>query len=263
MDRPVTARARSRVCVVTGAGRGIGRSVAETLIAEGHRVVAVARGAESLSDLAESVGDEGAQRILQIPADVTDPADVERIFATTESAWGPAEVLVAAAGTGSASPLADTTDDLWDEALALNLTAPFRCMRRAVPAMADAGWGRIVVIGSVVSKRGEPMVSAYTASKHGVLGLVRSAAAELARSGVTVNAVCPGYVETPMTERAIAAIGERSDRTEEQARRTLERRQPIGRLIAADEVADAVRFCIGNGAVNGQGINTDGGAVQS
>lgn len=249
----------SRVCVVTGASRGIGRAVVEALVADGHRVAAVARSAGPLAELAEA----GAGRVLPIAADVTDPTDIEGIFARTEGEWGPAEVLVSNAGTGTAAALVETTDELWNQALELNLTAPFRLLRRALPAMMDAEWGRVVMIGSVVAKRGEPQVSAYTASKHGVLGLVRSAAAELARTGVTVNAVCPGYVDTPMTEQTIGAISARTGRTLEQARQTLERRQPIGRLIDPAEVAMAVRCCIGNGAMTGQGLNIDGGAVQS
>jgi NAD(P)-dependent dehydrogenase (short-subunit alcohol dehydrogenase family) len=106
-------------------------------------------------------------------------------------------------------------------------------------------------------------VSAYTASKHGVLGLVRSAAAEVAAQGVTVNAVCPGYVDTPMTDDTVASIGARTGRSPAEARAALEKRQPIGRLVTAGEVADVVALCVGNGAINGQGINVDGGAVQS
>jgi NAD(P)-dependent dehydrogenase (short-subunit alcohol dehydrogenase family) len=129
--------------------------------------------------------------------------------------------------------------------------------------MLGSGWGRIVVVASVVAKRGEPQVAAYTAAKHGVLGLVRAAAAELARTGVTVNAVCPGYVDTPMTEQTVADVAERTGRTPEEARAVLAHRQPIGRFIEPAEVAEAVRFCVVNGAVTGQGINVDGGTVQS
>jgi NAD(P)-dependent dehydrogenase (short-subunit alcohol dehydrogenase family) len=128
--------------------------------------------------------------------------------------------------------------------------------------MRTAGWGRIVVMASTAAQVGEPYIAAYTASKHGVLGLVRSAAAELAGSGVTVNAVCPGYVDTPMTEQTIANIAATTGRTADDARELLARKQPIGRLITPDEVADAVWFCVGNGAVSGQAINVDGGAVQ-
>jgi NAD(P)-dependent dehydrogenase (short-subunit alcohol dehydrogenase family) len=200
---------------------------------------------------------------LAVPADVTDPVQLEAAVARVEGEWGPIEVVVSNAGSGFAAPLVDTSDDDWSRMLELNLTAPFRLVRRVLPGMLDAGWGRIVVIASVVAKRGEPQVAAYTAAKHGVLGLVRAAAAEHARSGVTVNAVCPGYVDTPMTDATVAAIAERTGRGQDDARAALARRQPIGRLIEPAEVAEAVRFCLVNGAVTGQGINVDGGTVQS
>jgi NAD(P)-dependent dehydrogenase (short-subunit alcohol dehydrogenase family) len=252
VDRPV------RTCLVTGAGRGIGRAVAERLSADGHRVALVARSKDELSDVAAGLRDA-----LVVPADLTLPGEVDRVFAEVEQQWGPVEVLVPNAGIGHAAPLVDTTDEDWARVLELNLTVPFRCVRRALPSMVDAGWGRVVVIASVVAKRGEPQVSAYTASKHGVLGLVRSAAAEVARSGVTVNAVCPGYVDTPMTDATVAAISARSRRSAAESLAALEKRQPIGRLVTPAEVADVVALCVGNGAITGQGINVDGGAVQS
>jgi NAD(P)-dependent dehydrogenase (short-subunit alcohol dehydrogenase family) len=147
--------------------------------------------------------------------------------------------------------------------LDLNLTAPFRCIRRAVPGMRTAGYGRIVVVASTAARVGEPYLSAYTASKHGVLGLVRCAAAELATAGITVNAVCPGYVDTPMTDASVEGIVQKTGRTAEEARRILERKQPIGRLISPDEVAAAVLFCVESAAMSGQAVNVDGGAVQS
>jgi len=200
---------------------------------------------------------------LVVPCDVTDPSAVLSAFETAESAWGPIDVLVVNAGAGASSPLAETSDEEWQRMLDLNLTAPFRCIRRVVPGMVSRGWGRIVVVASVAAKRGESRIAAYSASKHGVLGLVRSAAAELARTGVTVNAVCPGYVDTPMTDHSVAQIAARTGRSLDEARSLLERQQPIRRLVATDEVAQAVLLCVENGAINGQGINVDGGAVQS
>jgi NAD(P)-dependent dehydrogenase (short-subunit alcohol dehydrogenase family) len=179
-----------------------------------------------------------------------------------EDAWGPVEVLVANAGAATSSRLERTSDEDWQRIIDLNLTAPFRCVRRAVPAMRAAGWGRVVVIASSAAHVGEPYIAAYTASKHGVLGLVRSAAAELAREGVTVNAVCPGYVDTPMTDATVANIVARTGFSAEQARDTLAHKQPIGRLIRPDEVADAVLFCVRSEATTGQSIMVDGGAVQ-
>lgn len=253
----------SRVCLVTGASSGIGAAVAARL-AGSHRVAMAARSRDDLEAVAGTIRTrEPEAQVLPIAADVTDADDIEGMYRAVEDRWGPVEVLVAAAGAGSGKALVDTTDADWRAALELNLTAPFRCLRRALPAMLDRRWGRVVVIASVVAKRGEAQVAAYTASKHGVLGLVRSAAAELAATGVTVNAVCPGYVDTPMTDHTVRAISERSGRTLAEARETLARRQPIGRLVETDEVAEAVAFCVATGAVTGQGINVDGGAVQS
>ena len=245
--------------MVTGASRGIGLAAAHRLSDEGYRVVLVSRDRAALDKAAAQLPGE----TLVVPADVTVPEQVEEAFAAVERQWQPVDVLIVNAGAAAASALVDTTDTQWQRILDLNLTAPFRCIRRALPSMIEQRWGRIVVVASVVAKRGEPMVSAYTASKHGVLGLVRSAASEVARSGVTVNAVCPGYVDTPMTDRSIIAISARTGRTIDEAAELLARKQPIGRLITPEEVADAISLLVRNAGINGQGINVDGGAVQS
>jgi NAD(P)-dependent dehydrogenase (short-subunit alcohol dehydrogenase family) len=249
----------ARTCLVTGASRGIGAAVAARQSADGHRVALLGRDAGSLEGVAAGLPGPA----LTLAADVTDPPAVEAALQRLEGEWGPVEVLVSNAGAGTAAPVVDTTDEAWARMLELNLTAPFRLLRRTLPAMTAQGWGRVVVIASVVAKRGEAQVAAYTAAKHGVLGLVRAAAAEVARTGVTVNAVCPGYVDTPMTDETVAAIASRSGRSPEEARAALARRQPIGRLVDPAEVAEAVAFCLVNGAVTGQGINVDGGTVQS
>lgn len=247
------------VALVTGAGRGIGRATAERLSREGLRVALTARSADELAEAAAAC----AGPTLALPADITDAAAIDSVFAAVEREWGPVSVLVANAGAGVSARIEKTTDADWQRMLDLNLTAPFRCLRRAIPGMRSAGYGRIVVVASVAARIGEPYIAAYTASKHGVLGLVRSAAAELASTGVTVNAVCPGYVDTPMTAGTIDGIVAASGRTAADARQALERKQPIGRLITPDEVAESVWFCVQNGALSGQGINVDGGAVQS
>jgi NAD(P)-dependent dehydrogenase (short-subunit alcohol dehydrogenase family) len=247
------------VCLVSGASRGIGAAVAAAMSEDGHQVALLGRDRTTLDGARAGLPGE----TLAVLADVTELDAIEAAFASVEREWGPVEILVCNAGAGVAAPVVDTTDEDWARMLDLNLTAPFRLMRRALPAMIERGWGRVVVIASVTAKRGESQVAAYAASKHGVLGLVRSAAAEMARTGVTVNAVCPGYVDTPMTEDTVAAIAARSGREAAEVRGMLARRQPIGRLVAAAEVAEAVRFCVANAAVTGQGINVDGGAVQS
>ncbi|SCL36504.1 Short-chain dehydrogenase [Micromonospora rhizosphaerae] len=251
--------AATRTCLVTGAGRGIGRAVAQRLSAEGHRVALTARSTDQLGQVAATLPGPS----LVLPADITVASAVDEVFAAVEAEWGAVDVLVANAGSGVSAKLADTTDEMWRGQLDLLLTAPFRCVRRAVPGMVERGFGRVVVVASIAAKRGEPYIAAYTAAKHGVLGLVRAAAAELASSGVTVNAVCPAYVDTPMTDVTVAAIAEKTGRSLAEARAALAARQPIGRLVTPEEVAEAVWLCAVNGAVTGQGINVDGGAVQS
>jgi len=247
------------VAVVTGSGRGIGRAVAVRLSAEGYRVALTARSADELRATAALCPGE----TLVLPADITSSAAVEALFTAVENAWDTVDVLVANAGSGVSAPLVTTTDEQWAQMLDLNLTAPFRCIRRAVPGMLERGYGRIVVIASAAAKRGEPYITAYAASKHGILGVVRCAAAELAKTGITVNAVCPGYVATAMTEQTVAVIADRTGRTRAEAEAALAAKQPNGRLVTVDEVTDAVLLCITNAALNGQGITLDGGGVQS
>jgi NAD(P)-dependent dehydrogenase (short-subunit alcohol dehydrogenase family) len=247
------------IALVTGASKGIGAACALALSEAGHRVALVARDEAALRDVAQSLPGE----TLVVPADLLDAAAPDAVFARVEEAWGPVEILVVNAGASMSAPLVRTTDDDWQRMLDLNLTAPFRCLRRALPSMTSAGYGRVVVIASVAGKVGSPRIAAYTASKHGVIGLVRTAAAEVAKSGVTVNAVCPGYVDTPMTDESVANIASGTGRSEAEAREILASMQPINRLVTVEEVAATVMLCVDNAAINGQGINVDGGAVQS
>jgi NAD(P)-dependent dehydrogenase (short-subunit alcohol dehydrogenase family) len=247
------------IALVTGASKGIGAACARALSEAGHRVALVSRDEAALNSVAQTLPGES----LVVPADMLDPAALDAAFAQVEGEWGPVEILVVNAGASMSAPLVRTTDEDWQRMLDLNLTAPFRCLRRALPAMTQAGFGPVVVIASVAGKIGSPRIAAYAASKHGVLGLVRTAAAEVARRGVTVNAVCPGYVDTPMTDQSVAGISAGTGRSEEEARQILADMQPIGRLVTVEEVAAAVLLCVDNAAVNGQGINVDGGAVQS
>lgn len=247
------------MALVTGAGRGIGRSCAIALSAAGYRVVATARTGPELVETAAIC----ASDVMTIPADLTAPGAVDGLFGEVEAALGPVDVLVANAGTAITGALTKMTDDDWQRMIDINLTAPFRCIRRALPSMIARDWGRIVVMGSVASRQGAPYIAGYAATKHGVLGLVRAAGAEVAGSGVTVNAVCPGFVDSPMTDASVARIVTKTGRSVAEARAALEKRNASGRLITPDEVAAAVTFCVNSPSINGQGINVDGGTVQS
>ncbi|WP_202865378.1 SDR family NAD(P)-dependent oxidoreductase [Ornithinimicrobium sufpigmenti] len=247
------------VALVTGAGRGIGAGIASALSDEGYAVALTSRSRDQLEETAGRC----TGPTLVLPADLTAPGAIEGVVDQLEQEWAAPQVVVANAGAGVSASVDRTTDEQWQQMLDLNLTAPFRLLRRTIPAMKQAGHGRIVVVASVAAKVGEPYISAYTASKHGVLGLVRSAAAELARTGVTVNAVCPGYVDTPMTAQTVRGIVDKTGRTPEQALAALEAKSPLHRLITVDEVVEAVLTCLRNGGMSGQGINVDGGALQS
>jgi NAD(P)-dependent dehydrogenase (short-subunit alcohol dehydrogenase family) len=245
---------------VTGASRGIGRTIVEHLAASGHQVAITARSVGDLQSLADSLD----VPTLVLPADVTDPGAPDRLVADVVAAWGGIDVAVLNAGEAISAPIHRTDDELWQQMLEVNLTAPFRFIRAAVPPMKQAGFGRIIVIASIASKVGAPYITAYSAAKHGVLGAVRSAAIELATTGVTVNAVCPGYVDTPLTDRALESIVAKTGLDMAAARATLENSHPIKRLITTDEVASVVDMLVADtGGITGQGIVIDGGSVQS
>lgn len=246
------------MALVTGAGRGIGRAVAIRLSSEGLTVALTARSRLELDATAQQC----SGRTLVVPGDITDPATVEAVFTAVEAQLGPVEVLVANAGAGVSATVARTTDEQWQQMLDLNLTAPFRCLRRALPGMQERRAGRVVVVASIAAKIGEPYIAAYAASKHGVLGLVRSAAAELDGTGVTVNAVCPGYVDTPMTDASVRGIAARTGRSTEEVRAILASKLPSGRLVTPEEVADAVWRCVGDDTLNGAALDVLGVASE-
>jgi NAD(P)-dependent dehydrogenase (short-subunit alcohol dehydrogenase family) len=174
---------------------------------------------------------------------------------------GPVEILVTNAGVARSAPIARTDDELWELHISLNLSAAFRCMRRTLPEMISRSWGRIVATGSTASLSGAKYVSAYTASKHGLLGLVRAVAAEVSNSGVTVNAVCPGFVDTGVLDEAVANVVSVTGMEPAEARDRFASMQGHGRLITAGEVARAVLFLIDEESINGQSIVIDGGAL--
>jgi NAD(P)-dependent dehydrogenase (short-subunit alcohol dehydrogenase family) len=174
---------------------------------------------------------------------------------------GSPAILVNAAGAAESAPFLRTDDALWDRMLRVNLLGAASATRAALPAMLEAGWGRVVNVASTAALRGYPYVTAYAAAKHGLLGLTRALALEVATRGVTVNAVCPGFTETDIVAESVARIIAKTGRTEAEARAELARHNPQGRLVQPEEVAQAVLFLCGNGAVNGRAIAVDGGEV--
>ena len=251
-----------RRALVTGASRGIGRSVALALAAAGADVAVSARSQADLDQLAAEIGALG-RRALAIPCDVTSAEDVARMAGAAWEGLGGVDILVNNAGAAGSHKLIGHPDELWHRLLAANLTSVYYVSKALAPQMVARGSGRIIMIASVAAKTGARYTAAYAASKHGVLGLTRALAVELVASGITVNAICPGYVDTPMTDATIANMVARTRLDEQQARAMLEQLNPQRRLIAPDEVADMAVYLASDSArgITGQAINVDGGAV--
>jgi len=251
-----------RRALVTGASRGIGRSIALALAAAGADVAISARGQAELDQVAAEIRVLGRQAIA-IPCDVTNSDDVARMADNALASLGGVDILVNNAGAAASHRFLSHPDELWHHMLAVNLTSAYYVTKALAPQMVSRGTGRIIMIASVASKVGARYIAAYTAAKHGVLGLTRALAAELVASGITVNAICPGYVDTPMTDGTIANMVARTKMSEAQARETLEQMSPQRRLIAPEEVADLAVYLASESArgITGQAINVDGGAV--
>ncbi len=238
-----------RQVLVTGGGSGIGRSVAQDFAAYGDQVTIAGRGMEALAE----TNADGKMRVVQV--DVTDEASVKAMFDR------PYEVVVANAGTGSAMRVADMPLDVWNDTLAVNLTGVFLTFRAALTDMPSGG--RLIAMASVASLKGGGNLAAYAAAKHGVLGLVRSLAIEVARSGITCNAVCPGFVDTAMAEGAIRNVMQMMDVDHAKAEKMLVANNPMRRMITCDEVVAAVRFLASKEAsmVNGHDLVVAGGEI--
>ncbi len=255
-----------KLALITGGGRGIGRAIALKFAAQQARVVVAARTAAQVEEVAGEIATAGHGEALGLVCDVANRESVDQMFADLRQHFrAEVDILVNNAGMAESATLPNTTDELWHRHLAINLTGTFYCMRNALPPMLASGWGRIINIASVAGKIGAPYISAYSASKHGVLGLTRSAALEVGTSGVTVNAICPGYVDTEMVAQGVERITARTGRSAEEALAAIKKMSPQNRLVTPDEVASlALLLASDEGrGINGQGINIDGGTVLS
>ena len=243
-----------RLALVTGGGRGIGAACARSLASAGARVVLTGRTRGDLDAIAAEIGGS------VVVCDLGDRSSTDRMLGELP---GRIDVLVNNAGIAESAALERTSDALWDRILELDATAPFRLIRALAPAMIAAGWGRIVNIASNAGVSGYGYSAAYCAAKHAMVGFTRALAIDLARTGVTINALCPGWVETQMSEEAIARIAQKTGRSPAEARASLEGMSPQRRMIQPDEVAHAAVMLCADAArgIHGQTIVIDGGAI--
>jgi len=254
-----------RHAVITGAARGIGAAIAQHLAQTGAKLTLIGRHLDSLQALAHTLGPKVQVHLEE--ADVSDAQGMERAIASSVQALGPVNILVNNAGQAVSMPFGKTDLATWQQMLNINLTGTYICTHAVLPSMQQAAAqgtpGRIINIASTAGLKGYAYVSAYTAAKHGVIGLTRALALELARKNITVNAICPGYTETDIVGDAVANIVEKTGKTPEQARAALAERNPQQRLVQPNEVAHAVlSLChTGSHAINGQAIAIDGGEL--
>ncbi len=247
--------------LVTGGGRGIGLAIARALLAHGARITLAGRDVERLVSAVQEL--KGLGDIAQVQMDVTQADSIGTGFDGAASRFGPVSILINNAGQALSAPFGKTDAALWQAMLDVNLTGTFHCTQAALPSMLGSQWGRIVNIASTAGLTGYAYVSAYCAAKHGVIGLTRALALEVATKGITVNAVCPGFTDTDLVQDAVNNIAAKTGRSTEQAKAELASRNPQKRLVTPDEVASAVLWlCLpGAAAMNGQALPVAGGEI--
>lgn len=253
------SRPERPLALVTGASRGIGLAIAKTL-APAHDLVLTGRRSATLEEAVGQLGETGGT-VTAMEADLADPESRRGLLERLAAHGAPVLVLVNNAGVADSAPLARTDDAMWSRTMSLNLDAPFALGRALAPAMVEQRWGRIINVASTAGLKGYRYTAAYSASKAGLLGLTRALASELVSKGITVNAVCPGFTDTAIVADAVKNIVDKTGRDQLQARASLERFSPLGRLVAPEEVARLVGYLASDAAaaITGQSLAIDGG----
>lgn len=248
----------NRIALITGGGSGIGYVTAKRLAESGVTVILAGRNAEKLVSAAERIGNSH-----HIQMDVADASSVQNAFTGLNQQGLLPDILVNNAGVAETAPFEKTSLEKWNTMLAVNLTGAFLCTKEALPAMKEKGFGRVITIASTAGLKGYPYTAAYTAAKHGVIGMTKSLALELAGSGVTANTVCPGFTDTDIVRESVDNIVAKTGRSENEALAELTKHNPEGRLVTPEEVADTVAWLAsdGAGAINGQSIAVACGEV--
>ena len=244
-----------RHALITGGGTGIGASAATHLHAAGAKITVTGRRPEPLETIGKIVNGTAVQ------CDVTDREQIVRAFDEARAANGPIEMLIVNAGIAESAPFHKMSRESWDRIIATNLTAAFDCAQAALPDLLKSDSGRLIFVASVASLRGVPYAAHYAASKHGLLGLMRSLAAEYAKTNLTVNAICPGYVDTPMTDQSVARVSEITGRSEGDARSAITNMNASGRLVDPDGIGTMIMtLCLAQSRdINGAAVTIDGG----
>jgi NAD(P)-dependent dehydrogenase (short-subunit alcohol dehydrogenase family) len=254
---------RGKHAIVTGASRGIGAAVAATLARLGADLTLMSRSEARLREQADTLKTNFKAKVEVVPLDVAEPEQIAAAFAAAADRLGPVQILINNAGIAAAAPIGKTALKDWRRLIDVDLTAPFLCIRAVMPAMAKADYGRIVNIASTAGLTGYAYCAAYCAAKHGLIGLTRALARELARTAVTINAVCPGYADTDIVAGAVGNIVAKTGRTADEALRELTVHNPQGRLIKPEEVAETVGWLCApsSGSITGQSIMVAGGEL--